>query len=114
MNCGEEIRVRDIYGAYVLRFIAQCHGRFMVISHTYDQRNGYLLSDWKATLRELVAITTPAKLIDKQRTVEGNNNGRYVSFPLTYPLSTNGLGDLLGVTAEDVRGQLEDLAVEAD
>ena len=49
MNCGEEIRVKDIYGSYVLRFIAQCHGRFMVISHTYDQRNGYLLSDWKAT-----------------------------------------------------------------
>lgn len=114
MNCGEEIRVLDIYNATAFRFIAQCHDRFILISHTLDQRNGYLLADWRGVLRELVAVAVPAKLIEKTKRVEGSHSGVYVGFPLTYPLSVRSLADLLGVDADEVRAQLADLAVEVD
>jgi len=115
MACGEEIRVKDWAGAYAYRFIAQCGGRFMVISHRIgDYRNGYLLGDWKGVLRELVAYTVPAALQEKILTAESTAGGRFVYIPLTYPLSVKGLADLLGVDAADVRGQLEDMAVSVD
>ena len=114
MNCGQEIRVLDIYRATAMRFIAQCEGRFMLISHTFDQNNGYILSDWHGVLRELVALAVPAKMIDKTRSAESTATGLYVNIPLTYPLSVKGLADLLGVGADDVREQLADLAVDVD
>lgn len=113
MKCGEQIEVRDIQGATACRFIAQCGDRFMLVSRTWDWRNGYLLGDWQAVLRELVAMTVPAKLIEKQMNVQSNSGGRYASIPLTYPLSAKGLADVLGVPVEEVRMQLADLAVEA-
>ena len=115
MNCGQEIRVQDTYGATAMRFIAQCEGRFMLISHTFDHLNGYMLADWRGVLRELVAAAVPAKLIEKTKRVEGIAvNGLYIGFPLTYPLSVKSLADLLGVPADEVRAQLADLAVEVD
>lgn len=111
MNCGEEIRVQDINGANVARFIAQCHGRFIVISYQ-SYMNGYVLGDWQAVLRELVALAVPAKLTEKTLRAESAANGTYSNIPLTYPLSVSGLADLLGVSRDDVRGQLADLAVE--
>ena len=115
MNCGEEIRVLDIYNATTLRFIAQCHDRFLLISHTLqDYRNGYMLADWRGVLRELVALAVPVKLIEKTKRVEGAHAGVYVGFPLTYPLSVKSLADLLSVPADEVRAQLADLAVETD
>ena len=114
MNCGQEIRVQDVFGAPAVRFIAQCEGRFMVISHSLDHLNGYLLSDWYGVLRELVALAVPAKLIEKTKRAESTATGLYTAIPLTYPLSVNGLADLLGVGADEVRAQLADLAVDVD
>ena len=115
MKCGEAVFVKNVYGANVLRCIAQCEGRFMLISHTWDQRNGYLLSDWRGVLRELVALAVPAKLIEKTKRAEGTTaSNSYVGFPLSYPLSVKSLADLLGVTADEIRAQLADLAVEVD
>lgn len=112
MNCGEAIFVKDFYGSIALRCIAQCHGRFMLISHTWDSRNGYLLPDWHGVLRELVALAVPAKLTEKIMNAESTATGLYVNIPLTYPLPVKGLADLLGVPVDDVRAQLADLAVE--
>jgi hypothetical protein len=114
MDCGETIFVKDFYGNFAARFITDCHGRFMTITHGMDPRNGYILPDWKAVLRELVARTVPAKLIEKTMQVEGSRAGTYVSWPLTYPLSVSGLAQLFGVDAGEIRAQLEDLAVVAD
>lgn len=111
MNCGEEIRVSDINGAVAVRFVAQCHGRFMVISHR-DHMNGWLLADWQAVLRELVALAVPRALIEKTMRAESSTAGTYNSIPLSYPLSVSGLAGVIGVTADDVRAQLDDLAVE--
>ena len=114
MRCGEAVFVRDINGSNVMRFIAQCEGRFMLITHSLDYRNGYLLSDWKGVLRELVAAAVPAKLIEKTMTTESTATKLYVAFPLTYPLSVRGVADLFGVDASEVRDQLADLAVQVD
>lgn len=114
MNCGEEIRVKDPFGAYRVRFIAQCHDRFLLISHTYDQNNGYMLSDWHGVLRELVALTVPAKMIEKTMNAESTTGGMYNSIPLTYPLSAKSLAGILGADVDEVRGQLADLAVQVD
>jgi hypothetical protein len=114
MDCGETIFVKDISGRIAARFIADCHDRFMLITHGLDAYNGYILPDWKAALRELVSCAVPAKLIDKIMSVEGTRAGTYVSWPLAYPLSVSGLAQLFGVDAAEVRAQLEDLAVAAD
>jgi hypothetical protein len=114
MKCGETIFVKDWSGAWRARFIAQCEGRFMEITHSLDGHNGYILGDWKGVLRELVALAVPAKLTEHVMQVESTAGGMFIGFPLTYPLSVKGLADLLGVDAADVRGQLEDMAVNAD
>lgn len=114
MNCGEAIFIKDSWGTNVWRYIAQCDGRFLIISHKWDQLNGYLLPDWHGVLRELVALTVPAKLTDKVLTAESTATGLWTHIPLTWPLSAKGLADLLGVTADEVRGQLADLAVDVD
>lgn len=114
MKCGELIQVKNVYNAYILRFVAQCHGQFLLISHTYDSRNGYMLTDWHGVLRELVSLTVPAKLPEKVLDVQSATAGQYVCFPLTYPLSARSLADLLAVPVDEVREQLADLAVEVD
>ena len=97
-----------------MRFIAQCGGRFMMISNSLDHHNGYFLSDWHGVVRELVAMTVPAKLTEKQCSAEGATNGFYCNFPMTYPLSVKSLADLLGVPRNEVRDQLADLAISVD
>lgn len=86
----------------------------MLISNSLEPRNGYLLNDWHGVLRELVALTVPAALIEKTRTAESTATGLYVNFPLTYPLSVGSLASLLDAPTDEVRAQLADLAVEAD
>lgn len=112
MNCGEAVIVKDNNGAYDCRFIAQCGGRFLLISRTGDYRNGYILPDWQAVLRELVALAVPAKLLEKIMAAESTGSGLYVNVPLTYPLSATLLAGLFGVDPDEVRAQLADLAVE--
>ena len=115
LKCGDTIFVRDMNGANALRFVAQCEGRFMMISHTpLDLRNGWLLARWQMVLHELIARTIPAKMMDRALTVESTANGRYVNFSLTYPLSITSLADAFGVEGADVRAVLDDLAVSAD
>lgn len=114
MKCGQAIFVKDLWGSFVLRFIAQCEGRFILISNNLEPRNGYLLNDWRGVLRELVAVTVPAALVEKTRTAESAWSGLYVNFPLTYPLSVGSLASLLDAPADEVRAQLADLAVETD
>jgi hypothetical protein len=113
VKCGEEIRVRDAFGAPVLRFIAQCQGRWIVISSLLDGRNGYLLPDDDAVIRELVCLTVPAALTDKVRVAEASPGGRYAAIPLSYPLSVRGIADLFGIEdAGRVRAQLKDYVPE--
>lgn len=114
MNCGEEIQVKNIWGSVTLRFIAQCGGRFMQISDRGDIPNGYLLPDWHGALRQLVALTVPEKLTEKMMSAASTATGRYAHIPLTYPLSVKGLADVLGAPADEIRAQLEDLAVQVD
>lgn len=114
MKCGQAIYVKDFYGSFVVRFIAQCEGRFLMISNGLDGRNGYRLADWRGVFRELIALAVPAKMIEKTRSVEASAFGPYVSFPLTYPLSVSNFVNLLGVPADEVRAELADLAVQAD
>lgn len=112
MNCGAEILVRNIHGTNEVRFIAQCEGRFLLISYGGDWRNGYMLPDWRGVLRELVAMTLPAGLRERIRDVQSAGSGAYSAFPLTYPLSARALADLLGVPVDEVRAELSDLAVD--
>jgi hypothetical protein len=116
MDCGQGIFVKDITSIYAYRFFAQCGGRFLVVAaNPADYRNGYMLPDWKAVLRELVALAVPAKLTERLMTVElVGNRSLYVGFPLSFPLSVAGLADLFGVPADEIRAQLEDLAVNTD
>lgn len=114
MKCGEAVIVKDVHGSYSARFIAQCEGRFLLITHTGDYRNGYMLTDWHGVLRELVARTVPAKMIEHICHAESTGTGTYNYLPLTYPLPVKGLANLLGVPADEVREQLADLAVEVD
>lgn len=113
MKCGQGVMVKDFWGAYAYRFIAQCEGRFLLISNTPEPRNGFLLADWRGLLRELVALTVPARMTEKVRTVEATGaSGLYVGFALTYPLSVSDFVNLLGVPADEVRAELADLAVQ--
>jgi hypothetical protein len=112
MNCGAEILVRDIYGANAYRFIAQCHDRYLLISHVGDWRNGYMLPNWQAVLRELVAMAVPGKITERVMDVQSAGSGTYHMFRLAYPLSAKAFADLLGVDADEVRAELADLAVE--
>lgn len=104
--------MKDWSGTYVARVIAQCHERFLLISHLGDHRNGYMLANWQAVLRELVALAVPAKLLERTVSAESTATGLYHHIPLTYPLSAQGLADILGVDADEVREQLADLAVQ--
>ena len=114
MKCGQGIHVKDWYGAYVVRFIAQCEGRFLMITNNnLDYRNGYLLADWRGVLREMVGMAVPAKLIEKTRSVEAHGpGGLYAGFPLTYPLSVQSLAAALWADPGEVRAELADLAVQ--
>jgi|SRR5215469_4037627 len=114
MNCGEEIRVKDVYGSVAMRIVAQCHDRYLLITNQLDWRNGLMLAQWPDVLRELVAMTMPAALTERAKTVEGAPGGMYVNFPLTYPLSVKGLADLLSVDVAEVRERLSNLAVSVD
>lgn len=109
-ECGTAIYVKDLNSAYDCRFIAQCGGRFLLISRSGDYRNGYLLHDWRAVLRELAALTVPAKLVEKVKTAE-SGAGQYVNVPLTWPLSAASLAALLGADEGEVRAELDDLAM---
>lgn len=114
MKCGQGVIVKDFWGAYTHRFIAQCEGRWLMISHNVlDGRNGYMLADWRGVLREMVAITVPAKMLEKARTIDAvaSDDGLYLNFPLTYPLSVANFARLFGVSPDDVRAELSDLAV---
>ena len=112
MKCGAEILVRDMNGTNVVRFIAQCGDRYLLISYGSDWRNGYMLPDWRAVLRELVAKTVPAKLREHRLDVQRAGSGTYSAFGLAYPLSAKSLADLFGVEADEVRAELSDLAVD--
>lgn len=111
MKCGEAVIVKDFWGAYRLRCIAMCEGRFMLISNQTDMLNGYLLAGWQAAMRELVALTVPAKLLEKTCHAESTTGGQYQHVPLTYPLSAKGLAGLFGVPDAEVAALLEDWAV---
>lgn len=113
MKCGQGIIVKDFWGSHAHRFIAQCEGRYLLISSPMDGRNGYLLNDWRAVLRELVALTVPRPLLEKTQTVEAAapDDGLYLNFPLTYPLSVSSLARLFGVPPSEVAAELADLAV---
>lgn len=114
MKCGQSILVRDVFGSNKLRFLAQCEGAFILISHSGDHFNGYMLSDWRGVLRELVALTVPAKLIDKTMQAESTATGLYTGMQLTFPLSVKMLANLLAEDPDEVRAQLDDLAVQTD
>lgn len=111
MNCGQAIDVKDFYGSYAVRFVAQCEGRFLTISYTVANINGYMLAGWQRVLRELVALAVPPKLTEKIMSAESVTSGQYVSFPIVYPLSAAQFSSLLGVPADEVKAELEDLAV---
>lgn len=108
------ILIRNIYGANEVRFIAQCGDRFLMISHSNDPRNGFMLADWTQVLREVVALAVPAKMTERFKTAESQISGTYSSMNLTYPLHAPSLAALLGVPADEVRSQLADLAVDTD
>jgi hypothetical protein len=112
VKCGETIFVKDLNGSYVMRFVAQCGNRFMLIAHGMNPMNGYILTGWPDVLRELVALAVPQKLADKQVTAESHAGGGYASTRLAYPLSAAGLAALFGLPADEVRAQLDDLAVQ--
>jgi hypothetical protein len=114
VKCGEEIRVKDLNGSYVIRYIAQCYGRFLTIASGISGRNGWMVADWHAVLRDLVAETVPRTLIERISTVESTADGTYNCVPLSYPLSVSGLAGVLGVPADEVRAQLDDLVVLVD
>jgi hypothetical protein len=115
IGCGQEILVRDVFGQNAVRFIGQCGGRFMTISNIREPRNGYLLSDWRGVVRELVAMTVPASLRpDKGLDAMSHADGKYHHLPLSYPLSISGLAGLLGEDPVDVAALLKDLAVQAE
>jgi hypothetical protein len=111
VNCGQAVEVKDFYGAYAVRFVAQCEGRFLTIAYGVPHINGYMLAGWQRVLRELVALAVPPKLTEKTMLAESMASGRYVSFPIVYPLSAAQFSDLLGVPADEVKAELEDLAV---
>ena len=108
-DCGQSIDLKDPYGSRSLRFIMQCHGQWLVINHMWGglPHNGYLLHDWRAVLRELVAKTVPAKLANERGLIaEGLAGGTYESILLGWPLSA------ASEDADAVRHELEDLAVQ--
>lgn len=117
-ECGSAIEVIGLDGGLAVRFVAQCGGRFMVISNMSYQRtarNGNLLAGWRDLVRELVALTVPRSLaMDKAFDVAGVTGGLYRRFRLTYPLSVSELAGLVGESADDVRALLADLAVQAE
>lgn len=117
MKCGHSVNIKRFDGAFAVRFIAQCGGRYLVINNAWSlsPRNGHLLSDWRGVVRELVALTVPRPLeYDKGMTAESEADGMYHDLKLTYPLSAKGMAELLGEDAEQVRELLSDLAVQAE
>lgn len=115
LECGQAIRVRDQSGTYVTQFIAQCGGRFIMISSPLsgDHRNGMMITDWHGVLRELVAQTQPAALREHTRMAESNTDA-YHSVPLTWPLMVAELAGVLGVQAYEVRDQLAEYATPVE
>lgn len=113
MKCGEEIQVRDLSGSNVMRFIAQCHDRYLLImSSPLDYRNGYMLHGWAPVLRELIAVAVPDKMTERIMMVQSAPSGLYAAVPLTYPLSVRGLASVFGVDPDSVRAELENFAVK--
>ena len=114
MKCGQEIHVKDFYGANAVRFRAQCDGLWLVIAYNPSHLNGFVMPDWRAVLRELVALAVPAKLTERTMRASAIGTGTYVDVPLSYPLSISGLARLLDAPADEVGAQLADLAVSVD
>ena len=115
MECGQVIYLKDINGNYARRFIAQCGGRFILISNSMsDWRNGYIMQDWRAVLRELVAAAQPPALGDHVCSAESAGDGNYHNVPLIWPLPVAELAGVLGVQAYEVREELAGLAVQAE
>jgi hypothetical protein len=114
MRCGQQVEVIDVYGACTVRLIAQCEGRFLLISHSWDRLNGMYLPDWHSALRELITLAVPGRMTEKIQRARSAASGLYVDIPLAYPLSAKGLADLLMADEAEVRAQLADLAVMMD
>jgi hypothetical protein len=112
MNCGETVFIKDIFGSYAKRIVAQCGGRFMLITHGLDPYNGNILMDWRQALDHLIMVTVPSKLLDKQMTAESHIGGSYIMMPLTYPLPITAMAELFGLEPVQVRAYLDDLAVQ--
>ena len=103
--------MRDYFGANTVRFVAQHDGRYLSISHVSDYLNGHTHASWRSVLRELVSIAVPAKLTEKASICEGSPGGVYYSFPLTYPLSVRSMAAIMSQPVEQVRAELDDMAV---
>lgn len=53
IECGKSVDVKRIDGARAVRFIGQCHGRFLVVGNSWPPypRNGWMLADWRGPTR---------------------------------------------------------------
>lgn len=112
MKCGEEIRITDINGSYVMRFRAVCNDQFLVIaSPVKSYMNGFILQGWKDVLREMICLTVPMKLERERYQAQSSTNNMYHAVSLTYPLSATQLADMLGVPMLEVLAQLRDWSV---
>lgn len=112
MKCGEEIRIIDINGSYVMRFGAGCNDQFLVIAGpAKSYMNGIILMSWKDVLREMICLTVPMKLERERYQAQSSTNNMYHAVSLTYPLSAAQLADMFGVPAEEVQAQLRDWSV---
>ena len=116
MECGQAVDLKDIYGQRPIRFVAQCGGRWLMISHSLtNPRNGYMFSDWRGVVRELVAMAVPRSLeTERGYRAESLAGGLFHDIPLSYPLSVQGIAGVVGEDIEAVRELLADLAVQAD
>lgn len=114
LGCGEAVEVRNAWNTTTVRFVAQCGGRFLVISNNAQPVNGLMLHDWRAVVRQLVALAVPHSLQHMGQQARSLAGGLYHDLMLTYPLSAAGLAALIGEDDGSVRDLLADLAVQAE
>lgn len=115
LKCGEAIEVRDLLNTTVARYMAQCDGRFLLITYGAQPFNGMLLMDWRAVLRQLVGRAVPAKLqYESAFSAQSMGSGLFRHLVLAYPLPVSDLAGLLDEDLAEVRAVLNDLAVQTD
>lgn len=119
-RCGSELRLTDVNGALVARYVYLCSGRWLAIKNgegwALSQgrlRNGTMCSDWRVIVEDWLSYITAADRDPRLAwRVEGSGpDDQYYGLMLLPELDLSSIAGLLGLELAELREYLGGFAL---